>query len=98
MPKARWRVQTIFLTYCAVLIVWRSFAASSLLARPSSLILSANPERRGWASGEADSEMINPGPIRPGILMEPRILVLSASVGAGHLRAAEAVDTALRQV
>src|SRR5437660_12520694 len=30
--------------------------------------------------------------------MEPRILVLSASVGAGHLRAAEAVELALRQV
>jgi processive 1,2-diacylglycerol beta-glucosyltransferase len=29
--------------------------------------------------------------------MEPRILVLSASVGAGHLRAAEAVESALRQ-
>lgn len=28
----------------------------------------------------------------------PRILVLSASVGAGHLRAAEAVEAALRQV
>src|SRR5438445_1641580 len=28
----------------------------------------------------------------------PRILVLSASVGAGHLRAAEAVELALRQV
>jgi processive 1,2-diacylglycerol beta-glucosyltransferase len=28
----------------------------------------------------------------------PRILVLSASVGAGHLRAAQAVDLALRQV
>src|SRR5438093_13218217 len=30
--------------------------------------------------------------------MEPRILVLSASVGAGHVRAAEAVELALRQV
>jgi processive 1,2-diacylglycerol beta-glucosyltransferase len=30
--------------------------------------------------------------------MMPRILVLSASVGAGHLRAAEAVELALRQV
>lgn len=30
--------------------------------------------------------------------MSPRILVLSASVGAGHLRAAEAVELALRQV
>jgi processive 1,2-diacylglycerol beta-glucosyltransferase len=30
--------------------------------------------------------------------MTPRILVLSASVGAGHLRAAEAVELALRQV
>src|SRR6185295_2181739 len=30
--------------------------------------------------------------------MEPRILVLSASVGAGHLRAAQAVELALRQV
>src|SRR5262249_2076317 len=30
--------------------------------------------------------------------MAPRILVLSASVGAGHLRAAEAVELALRQV
>jgi processive 1,2-diacylglycerol beta-glucosyltransferase len=30
--------------------------------------------------------------------MERRILVLSASVGAGHLRAAEAVELALRQV
>lgn len=29
--------------------------------------------------------------------MTPRILVLSASVGAGHLRAAEAVEVALRQ-
>src|SRR6058998_1404959 len=29
--------------------------------------------------------------------MAPRILVLSASVGAGHLRAAEAVEAALRQ-
>lgn len=29
--------------------------------------------------------------------MSPRILVLSASVGAGHLRAAEAVEAALRQ-
>src|SRR5215468_795705 len=28
----------------------------------------------------------------------PRILVLSASVGAGHLRAAQAVELALRQV
>src|ERR1700693_5596610 len=32
-----------------------------------------------------------------GPLMPPRILVLSASVGAGHLRAAEAVELALRQ-
>jgi processive 1,2-diacylglycerol beta-glucosyltransferase len=30
--------------------------------------------------------------------MAPRILVLSASVGAGHLRAAEAVELALREV
>src|SRR5262249_18885729 len=30
--------------------------------------------------------------------MQPRILVLSASVGAGHLRAAQAVELALRQV
>jgi processive 1,2-diacylglycerol beta-glucosyltransferase len=30
--------------------------------------------------------------------MHPRVLVLSASVGAGHLRAAEAVELALRQV
>jgi len=30
-------------------------------------------------------------------LSPPRILVLSASVGAGHLRAAEAVELALRQ-
>jgi len=30
--------------------------------------------------------------------MPPRILVLSASVGAGHLRAAQAVELALRQV
>jgi processive 1,2-diacylglycerol beta-glucosyltransferase len=30
--------------------------------------------------------------------MPPRILVLSAAVGAGHLRAAEAVEAALRQV
>src|SRR5438874_5248079 len=30
-------------------------------------------------------------------LMPPRILVLSASVGAGHLRAAQAVELALRQ-
>src|ERR1700736_952225 len=30
--------------------------------------------------------------------MAPRILVLSASVGAGHLRAAEAVESALRQM
>ncbi len=30
--------------------------------------------------------------------MSPRVLVLSASVGAGHLRAAEAVELALRQV
>jgi processive 1,2-diacylglycerol beta-glucosyltransferase len=30
--------------------------------------------------------------------MAPRILVLSASVGAGHLRAAEAVELALRQL
>src|SRR5207247_311079 len=30
--------------------------------------------------------------------MQPRILVLSAAVGAGHLRAAEAVELALRQV
>jgi processive 1,2-diacylglycerol beta-glucosyltransferase len=30
--------------------------------------------------------------------MAPRILVLSASVGAGHLRAAEAVEAALRQI
>jgi len=30
--------------------------------------------------------------------MPPRILVLSASVGAGHLRAAEAVEVALRQI
>src|SRR5580658_10522647 len=29
--------------------------------------------------------------------MAPRILVLSASVGAGHMRAAEAVELALRQ-
>src|ERR671934_1315907 len=29
--------------------------------------------------------------------MEPRILILSAAVGAGHLRAAEAVESALRQ-
>src|SRR5262245_60867510 len=28
----------------------------------------------------------------------PRLLVLSASVGAGHVRAAQAVDLALRQV
>jgi processive 1,2-diacylglycerol beta-glucosyltransferase len=30
--------------------------------------------------------------------MAPRILVLSASVGAGHLRAAEAVELAVRQI
>src|SRR5437763_11930950 len=30
--------------------------------------------------------------------MAPRILVMSASVGAGHLRAAQAVELALRQV
>src|ERR1700687_2806111 len=30
--------------------------------------------------------------------MTPRILVLSASVGAGHLRAAQAVELALRQL
>jgi processive 1,2-diacylglycerol beta-glucosyltransferase len=30
--------------------------------------------------------------------MPKRILVLSASVGAGHLRAAEAVELALRQL
>src|SRR5512145_173262 len=30
--------------------------------------------------------------------MSPRILVLSAAVGAGHLRAAEAVEAALRRV
>jgi processive 1,2-diacylglycerol beta-glucosyltransferase len=30
--------------------------------------------------------------------MPPRILILSASVGAGHMRAAEAVELALRQV
>ena len=30
--------------------------------------------------------------------MAPRILVLSASVGAGHLRAAQAVELAVRQV
>ena len=30
--------------------------------------------------------------------MPPRILVLSASVGAGHLRAAQAVELALRQL
>src|SRR2546425_6141102 len=30
--------------------------------------------------------------------MAPRILILSASVGAGHLRAAEAVEAALRQI
>src|SRR5262249_53780869 len=29
--------------------------------------------------------------------MPPRVLILSASVGAGHLRAAEAVEAALRQ-
>jgi processive 1,2-diacylglycerol beta-glucosyltransferase len=33
-----------------------------------------------------------------GTNMPPRILVLSASVGAGHMRAAEAVEHALRQV
>ena len=30
--------------------------------------------------------------------MQTRVLVLSASVGAGHLRAAEAVELALKQV
>ena len=30
--------------------------------------------------------------------MPPRILVLSASVGAGHMRAAEAVELALRHL
>ncbi len=30
--------------------------------------------------------------------MAPRILVLSASVGTGHLRAPEAVEAALRQI
>src|SRR5262249_49451589 len=30
--------------------------------------------------------------------MQTRVLVLSASVGAGHLRAAEAVELALRQI
>src|SRR5438552_10499925 len=30
--------------------------------------------------------------------MKPRVLILSASVGAGHLRAAEAVEAALRQM
>src|SRR3954451_21832825 len=30
--------------------------------------------------------------------MAPRILILSASVGAGHVRAAEAVEAALRQL
>src|SRR3954453_22092784 len=29
--------------------------------------------------------------------MPPRVLILSASVGAGHLRAAEAVEVALRE-
>ena len=29
--------------------------------------------------------------------MPPRVLVLSASVGAGHLRAAQAVELALRR-
>src|SRR6516165_10194276 len=29
--------------------------------------------------------------------MPPRILIMSASVGAGHMRAAEAVEAALRQ-
>src|SRR5579862_7245617 len=29
--------------------------------------------------------------------MAPRVLILSASVGAGHMRAAEAVESALRQ-
>src|SRR5579871_569183 len=29
--------------------------------------------------------------------MKPRVLILSASVGAGHMRAAEAVEAALRQ-
>src|SRR5947209_10755390 len=38
---------------------------------------------------------VPPGP--EGLLMPPRILVLSASVGAGHLRAAQAVELALRQ-
>ena len=33
-----------------------------------------------------------------GIAMPKRILVLSASVGAGHMRAAEAVELALRQL
>src|SRR4051812_18679452 len=30
--------------------------------------------------------------------MPPRVLVLSAAVGAGHLRAAQAVELALRQI
>jgi processive 1,2-diacylglycerol beta-glucosyltransferase len=37
-------------------------------------------------------------PKKPSPAGSPRILILSASVGAGHLRAAEAVELALRQV
>jgi processive 1,2-diacylglycerol beta-glucosyltransferase len=47
--------------------------------------------RGGWKRGDLDGGAGYP----PG---RPRVLILSASVGTGHLRAAEALETALRRI
>src|SRR5438876_878290 len=54
--------------------------------------------------GLHSSRGLSDGILRPGRppprsdIVQPRILVLSASVGAGHLRAAQAVELALRRL
>src|SRR5438552_10834259 len=48
-----------------------------------------------WASDRMDQHKFATSPEE--MTMAPRILILSASVGAGHLRAAEAVELALRE-
>jgi processive 1,2-diacylglycerol beta-glucosyltransferase len=57
----------------------------------------AAPTIDGGASG-ADDSYISSRVLAEELRMAARILVLSASVGAGHMRAAEAVELALRQV
>src|SRR5438874_4314038 len=77
-----------------------------IIAYPSAPCTFADP------SGEFKSNRIRPALCSPELrardcmsedtnsqekIMAPRVLILSASVGAGHLRAAEAVELALRE-